>query len=79
MQCVIPHISSIKLCCKFTLFCREAIFVANILTFECKILRPQNYDYHQLSERHLESYIGMIDNDGNETYKHDDYTRYCKF
>ena len=45
------------------------------------------YDYHQLSfdqtERHLESYVGMIDNDENETYKnhdeHDDYTRYYNF
>ena len=27
---------------KFTLFCREAIFVANLRTFECKMLRPQN-------------------------------------
>ena len=31
----------------------------------------------------LESYIGMIDNDENETYKnhdkHDDYTRYYNF
>ena len=28
--------------CNFTLFCREAIFVAHLCTFECKIFRPQN-------------------------------------
>ena len=26
---------------KFTLFCREAFFVANLRTFQCKISRPQ--------------------------------------
>ena len=31
-----------NLCHKFTLFCREAFFVGNLRTFECKIFRPQN-------------------------------------
>ena len=31
-----------NVCRKFTLFCRESIFVANLRTFECKIFGPQN-------------------------------------
>ena len=31
-----------NLCHKFTLFWREAFFVGNLRTFECKIFRPQN-------------------------------------
>ena len=35
------------------------------------------------ADRHLDPYIGMIDNDENETYKnhdkHDDHTRYYNF
>ena len=40
-MCHFTHKSRDNFCQKFTLICREVIFVANLRTFECKIFRSK--------------------------------------